>query len=300
LKAVNTVLRFFRIFFNVPIITFIAGGLLATAIQIFFEKSILGNFLLLLIFISIYIFYTIVTIERMNKATIKDVSNNHKETIGVLEYLQNNVFAYVQSLGVTVRWIPNPTVEKDEGYELSLRIVQNAQDSIYIISDYSPHDRPISYTDERNEYLSVIARVVNEHISHNDHFEYKRILQSDKADQVRRILERRHLEGDEQTFMHCGDVIKSLQTNKTRVIVQFFVSKPIPSSPSVLIVDQKHILFTIPGKKSVIGSINSDYADLTTIGVLHIEDFTGKVAADFKRMFDSFANDSVIIANVER
>lgn len=293
-------LSFFFKALNIPLVTFVTGGLLATAIQILFEKTIKTDIVLLLIMLSIFIFYTIITIEKINRMTITLTDKKHEQMATTITEIQKDVLAQIQSFNLTTRWVPNPTLERDEGYELSLKIVGNAQKSIYIISDYSPPDRSIKYTDERRDYLSTIEGVVKKHVDSNTQFEYKRLLQTDKADDIKRILTRNHLRGDEQTFEHCSKVIDLIQNNRTQVHVQLFVSKPIPSSPSILIVDQKYVLFTIPSKKEAIESMNSEYADLANFGVLYVEDHTGKLTTDFKRMFDSFASDSKQIAKVER
>ncbi len=300
MKQASSLRKFLKSLFHIRTITFIAGIILGTVIQIFLEKPILNSLIFLLIFFSIYLSYTVITIEKTNSGMYDIMNKDHENAILQLQRLSKETLVIAQSLGLNIRWIPNPSFEEDKGYELSLDIVKKAEKSVYIISDYSPQDRPITYTKERGEYLSAIGRVVNEHITHNDQFEYKRILQSDRADDVHRVIERRHLEGDEQTFNHCGEVISSIQSKRTAVTVQFFVSKPIPSAPSVLLVDHRYILFTIPGKKGAIDSNSVDHADLATFGVLYIEDYNGKLAADFKKMFDTFAADSKPIANVER
>ena len=301
MKAQSRVLKFFLKALSIPIVTFITGGLLATAIQILFERSIRTDIVLLLVFLSVFIFYTVITIEKVNKTAASSADKNYENIINTITSMQKDVLAQVQSLSLATRWVPNPTIARDEGYELSLKVVQSAQKSIYIISDYSPPDRPITYTDERREYLSVIAEVVRKHIENNSPFEYKRILQTNRADDVtNRILVKSHLAGDGQTFEHCIEVIKLIQENRSQVTAELFVSKPIPNSPSILIVDQKHVLFTIPSKKGVIESTNHDYADLATFGVLYFEDHTGKLATDFTRMFDSFANDSRPVASIAR
>ena len=301
MKGLSKVLKIFLKALNIPLVTFITGILLATITQILFEKTIRTDMVLLLGFLSVFIFYTVVTIEKVNKTAASSINKNHEDIIDTITSIQKDVLAQVRSLGLATRWVPNPTIARDEGYELSLKVVQSAQKSIYIISDYSPPDRAIKYTDERREYLSVIAQVVRKHIENNSPFEYKRILQTNRADDVtNRILAKSHLAGDEQTFEHCIEVIKLIQENRSQVTAQLFVSRPIPNSPSVLIVDQKYILFTIPSKKGVIESINHDYADLATFGVLYFEDHTGKLAEDFTRMFNSFANDSRPVASVAR
>lgn len=164
--------------------------------------------------------------------------------------------------------------EEDIAYEISLEEAKKAKERIVIVADYSPPFEPLLPTEERQRYYMEIEKKLLE--KKDVGFTYTRIMQRDKTNfenlsAKRGVIDNYEwIKGDEQAFAHCKRVLEIAKTNK-RLKIKIIVSRNIPSIPSILLVDNKKMLFTIP--KRVKGP------DVRTAGVLNFTDNTDNGSA---------------------
>ncbi len=235
----------------------------------------------------------------------------YSKTNTKLEEIRNEALHHIHVHDLETKYLRN-TIKKDLGYERSLEIIKKAKKSIVIIGDYSPENQALDSSKERIDYFKAIENVIEKHVApqYSEHFKYVRIMQrSDKVyedlrtkfngDDVKLNLE--DMKGDEDAFSHCYTINKIKQDKpliSRNVEVRLFISRYVPSLPSMLIVDDKHVLFTIPKKNPPLEGNKR----LATAGVLHLIDnnFGKGLINPMKEVFDSVRSRSIEITQLPK
>jgi hypothetical protein len=148
-------------------------------------------------------------------------------------------------------------VYDDEAYKTSKSEVEKAQERIIIVSDYSPKREMLEVTGKRQEYYKAIEEVIEKNIQadRSSPFHYVRFMQRDPENYKLiknnergqgKIDKYDFINGDEQGFCHCKRILKLKDKYKDNFNLELWVTPNIPSMPSILIVDTKKMLFTIP------------------------------------------------------
>lgn len=210
------------------------------------------------------------------------------------------------------------------GYDTAARAVRRATERIWVIGDYSPPaeegagldpERPPA---RRSEYLSAIESMLIDRLNLGDpslpRLTYRRYIQRplDIFNEVRQRehasfqpgvwLRREDMVGDEQAFEHCARVLQVKATaarmQSDRVSIDIRLIPFLPNCPSVLLIDDDELQFTIPTRTDQPGS---DFAALGLLGVLVMQDHANgtQICKPFSGLFDRLRNVSVFVKGTE-
>lgn len=250
----------------------------------------------------------------LHNTTTQELASLKKEMLTLGDDVRTIVKSQTNLSKVATSYIINKG-EDDPGYKLSLSKIGEAQKSILIIGDYSPARQRLTPPKERDAYLEAIEEKIETLINsrQNPEFNYTRIVQREKSiiDQMKNkatesngaILTSELMEGDEQAYEHCKKIfeIKKSAKRASRVGISLRICEPIPNSPSILIVDEKYILFTIPVTESSHHPNHGYLLTHSTDGVLLFEDLDdGKaIASPFINLFRKINTNTINIIGIE-
>jgi hypothetical protein len=237
----------------------------------------------------------------------------HRSSAEHLEELHEQIDHELEHVHARVRYVPNSvgknyrsSLAADPGYNESLQRIGEAQHSIKIIGDYSPPDGMLEPPANRDRYLSTIEDRLRENSEAGKAFTYVRIIQRpdhlladlhEPSAPGQALLTRQAMDGDMQVFEHCAEVERIKAAARTRSLeIELKVCKFIPNCPSILIVDDRYVLFTIPVRHNELGSDGKH----RTHGVLHMTDLKGGQALVryFADVFQSVANTGASVVRV--
>jgi len=182
----------------------------------------------------------------------------------------------------------------DPGYIQSLKMIEQAMRRIWIIGDFSPSWLSLNPPRERVQYLKAIESKVKQAIVDRTvtDFSYRRIIQRDLEivrnvrDDRKGLLNEDDMTGDKQVYEHCYAVQRIKVEHghhNDNVEVSIRLSRQIPNSPSILLVDDTCMLFTIPSTRRREVSLEQ-----ITDGVLFFEFLEG--GKQIARYFESIFN----------
>jgi len=257
----KNILRVLKNLFKEPVIYFFSGVLLSIGIKLLIADIVENHLWIFLSFTAIFIMYTVVTLE-INRKKLSD---------------------QLDRFGYSVIWVSGAK----EVYDRASAIISSAQDSILVVQPYIPEDQQANSPKERNDYFTAIEQKIEKHINDScSNFTYKRLIQSDKADQIEGILTKA-IFNEPQSFSHCKRILHMVK-KKTACEVGFYVRKPMATFPSFYIVDDRHVslLMFIVNQGS-----GEAHQSLKVIGGLFIEDRSGQFVSDFKHMYNNVIND---------
>lgn len=194
----------------------------------------------------------------------------------------------------------------DEAYKTSLEEVCKAKKNITIIADYSPPKEPLIVTPKRQEYYNTILKVLEDRLNSNKSGEplrYVRYMQRPddiykkiKANPEGEIIDSGMIIGDEQAFAHCKKVLE-LRQDPNKIDIELYVTPIIPSLPSILIVDDHKLLFTIPRRKvNAIEETKKGIDPIETAGVMDFTDYSiigDAIVLPFKNIINSLASNVI-------
>lgn len=254
-------------FLRESIVVFLAGALLSAALDV-----ILGNVA------QRYVGILIALVSLLTLAAIATLSSTH-----------GRINSQLDSLGTTSVWVHEPK----EVYRRATEIIRGAQRRVLVISAYIPPKPAAKMPSDRPGYLEAIEHVIRRQIDtpKGPSFTYQRILQSSRADEVDHIL-RDDLLGEEpeQTFEHCRRVFEMTKEEKCdRIDIRLFIGEPVPSLPSLLVVDDRYVLVAFISPYHRFGEREQS---VEMIGAIFVEDRTGQVVAESERIFNRFAHAS--------
>lgn len=211
---------------------------------------------------------------------------------------------------------------KRAGYDVATAAVRRARRSILVIGDYSPPpeegpglgpEPPVN----RSQYLAAIEAMLEERLNSRDpslpKLTYRRYIQrplsiynSAKARETAKqpgiILRNRDMVGDQQMFDHCCRVLRikasADKSHDDKVSIDLRLIPFLPNCPSVLLVDNQEMQFTIPTR---IDQPGDRYAELGLLGVLVMEDHArgAKVCDPFVTLFNRLRDFSVFVRDIE-
>lgn len=267
-------MRIIQKFFRESFVLFLAGVVLSAAIDVMLGRIVQRYVGVLLVFVSVFILYTVVTMGEMRK----------------------RIDGQLDRLELTAVWIHKP----EEVYQRGAEIIRSAQNSILAINPYALGTPVLIMPKERPSYLEAIEQVIKRHLdeSSSSSFVYTRVLQAEKASQVEGRLGRDLLnEQPPQSFDHCKRVFSMVKGKPNgRVEVMLYASEPLLSAPSMLIVDDKYVALAMLAPRQKLGEAEHS---LELMGALFIEDRTGQRILDFKRIFEKVCQNSHRIYLVE-
>jgi hypothetical protein len=189
------------------------------------------------------------------------------------------------------------------------------------VSHYCPPRQEGAALDElpehRSEYLRAIEDMLNGRLEKDldsaATLEYRRFIQRptnvynkikkrEDAGRPGIVLEPDDMIGDEQVFEHCRRVLeiasKAEKRGGDRIRVQIKVIPFLPNCPSVLLVDNRDVHFTIPTR---IDRPGDRYARQGLLGVLVVEDKAGgsEISDSFDELFSRLTQFSATVTKIE-
>ena len=207
------------------------------------------------------------------------------------------------------------------GYDAPTAAVRRAQERIFAVSHYCPPREEGAALDEppkhRSEYLHAIEDMLNGHLEDGldpvKTLEYRRFIQrpANVYNKIKRredarlpgiALEPGDMIGDEQVFEHCKRVLEiaseAERRGSDRIRVQIKVIPFLPNCPSVLLVDNRDLYFTIPTR---IDRPGDSYARQGLLGVLAVEDKAGgsEISDAFEELFSRLTQFSATVTKIE-
>lgn len=241
--------------------------------------------------------------------TARESREKTVETLSKLEDEAKYIRNIVDSSGkaeIEARYIKNDNeMKEDRGYQESLEKIREAKESILIIGDFSPEWMPLEIPKKRNDYLHEIDTKIQNAFEDDSikNFKYARIIQRD-LDIIKSIknnnktLLESHMVYDTQAFAHSYQVQELGREYRGKyrgkgmgVKVDILVSKPIPNIPSILLIDDELMLFTIPTPLQEMEGKNEAKEYIKTNGVLILRDL--KEGDAFATFFHDIINSTI-------
>ncbi|MFF4800937.1 hypothetical protein ACFY1U_21455 [Streptomyces sp. NPDC001351] len=246
-----------------------------------------------------------------------DLSTLNREVSTHLARLRNELDRHIDLVHAGVRFIPDSQGDEEDGtgYDVATAAVRKARRRIYVVSDYSPPEGEgatlLDPPDNRSEYLDAIEDCLTQRLSANGRagapLSYHRLIQRPPeiyAEMVQRSvngveLRREDMEGDLQAFEHLArvmDIARHAGANR-RIDIQMRVIPFLPNCPSILLVDDEELQFTIPTR---IDQPGDRFALLGLHGVMVMEDrASGTQLCDhFSSLFGRLKTKSLPIVKV--
>jgi hypothetical protein len=235
----------------------------------------------------------------------------HKE----LEHAVRDLQRSLREVHATVRFDRNESTSA--GYDVATEAVRQATDEISVLGDYCPPveaGNPLATLPEnRDQYLQAIEDLLTKRSStSNRHapskpFKYTRYVQrpidiydeiDDHAKNGTVTLQSTETDGDLQALEHCRRVMEIERgAPPGRIEVEIRVTPFLPNAPSILVVDNKEIQFTIPERKEG----GEKHGNQALLGVLVMRDRrNGKELCEpFQQIFRSLNAISQRIIGIE-
>jgi hypothetical protein len=256
-------------------------------------------------------------LDRANKGFKDDLYRHYNEMEDRLKDHLSNVHASVQFIA-DGRWAQGG-ISTRPSYDVAEAAARRASKRIWVVGDYSPPpDHGAEYSDppkNRSSYLEAIEEMLkNRHKSNEDFpiLEYRRYIQrpvglyrqirSREAGKPGITLTKSDMIGDLQAFDHCARVLQiayeARMDSPRRIQVDLRLIPFLPNCPSVLIVDDDDVQFTIPTRTDGPGD---DFAALGLLGILAMKDKArgSGITWPFVDLLERLKDDSVPITKVE-
>jgi hypothetical protein len=246
-----------------------------------------------------------------------DLSTLNREVSTHLARLRNELDRHIDLVHAGVRFVPDSQGDEEDGtgYDVATAAVRKARRRIYVVSDYSPPEGEgatlLDPPDNRSEYLDAIEDCLERRLSVNGRpdgpLSYHRLIQRPPeiyAEMVQRSvngveLRREDMEGDLQAFEHLSRVMELARRAgaNRRIDIQMRVIPFLPNCPSILLVDDEELQFTIPTR---IDQPGDRFALLGLHGVMVMEDrASGTQLCDhFSSLFGRLKTTSLPIVKV--
>jgi hypothetical protein len=260
----------------------------------------------------------LISVDRFRAYSERLLNDTHQHLHGELKRQLDQVHASVAF--VPAEGKKNGTSTRStRGYDVATAAVHRAQRRIYVMGDYNPPastgpslDKPPA---SRSEYLREIETTLEKHIRMEPKrrpapkFVYHRFIQrppdiyqrlSDRAAGNRVTLTQADMVGDEQAYEHCKNVLRLAHGAHEELDIEIRVIPFLPNCPSVLLVDNRDLQFTIPTRLDELGGV--DTIPMRGLhGVLVMEDRRGgaQVCEPFDQLFRTLSAVSIMVINVD-
>ncbi|MGH3687705.1 MAG: hypothetical protein ACRDQY_14295 [Pseudonocardiaceae bacterium] len=228
-------------------------------------------------------------------------ADTEAKTVAIIAELQeklkkhlNQVHAsFVRETSVTEGALAN----SKHVYDAGTAAVHRAQKRIFVIGDYCPPAEEDAALDKppehRSEYLQAIEQMLAERLDENSYpapaLKYHRFIQRpinvykeikgrEATGRPGIVLKPDDMIGDMQVFEHCMRVLdiaaRGEKQGSDRIRVQIKVIPFLPNCPSVMLVDDRDVQFTIPTR---IDRPRDNFARQGLLGVLLLERQSGRI-----------------------
>lgn len=239
---------------------FLAGFVLTGALSLAIDEWPKIHLPTFVLFVSVLIVYTIIAAEKTRRDIDKKLDQLELTTIGVFR--------------------------AEKMYRRAIEDILSAKESILVIGPYLPpvETRVAPEEEERLKYHEAIEEVIRRRLADpsGGDFVYKRVVQSERAAEAASgvLTEDLLMESPPHYFSHCKQLYDLMQKNPdARVKVDIRVGEPIPSLPSVLMVDNRYLHIAFPTRrKREFGGTGETYL---LKGAMVIEDRTGGGIGEF-------------------
>jgi hypothetical protein len=240
--------------------------------------------------------------------------------------MQDRLERHLDYVHGTVSFVPDGRGQNNDpggagpGYDVATAAVRRAEHRIYVVGDYSPPSEqgaPLDLPAHRSDYLIAIEDMLRRRLGQNgtqhgpSPLRYWRFIQRPKEmyEEIRArqgrepgvVLYRSDMVGDIQAFEHCERVLRiareAPQTTSPRIDVQIRVIPFLPNCPSMLLVDDRDLQFTIPTR---IDQPGDTYARQGLHGILVMEDKArgSQFTLHFEDLFRRLSLDSAPVIGI--
>ncbi len=199
-------------------------------------------------------------------------------------------------------------------YKNCIDAVKNAKERILVIGAHFSMNGEISTT-AHGDYLSQGLDMLLDSVGKNGdalkkNFVYKRIMQIEIEETDYVISRKQKLKGDAiGDRALCLHVQQALYLDsRGKLEVQIYARKFLPSFPSILIVDDKDVFFSLPYDKNYGSQINTfsndedvqrENCEFSIDFVLHLHDKSGKTALEFEHLFHQLRRGAFEVKEIE-
>lgn len=249
------------------------------------------------------------------------------ELRGTHEELQKKLKKHLNRVHASVSFVPDASgvsgapASGKPGYDVGTATVRRAQKRIFVMGDYGPPPGEGAALDEPPEHRSDYLRAIEEMLIGRlepgldsagplDYIRfiqrptgvYNRVKKREDAGRPGITLTSDDMIGDEQVFEHCKRVLEIVSRAERqggdRIRVQIKVIPFLPNCPSVLLVDDRDVQFTIPTR---IDRPGDNYARQGLLGVLVMEDNAGgsEICDSFEELFSRLIQFSAAVIKIE-
>lgn len=264
---------------------------------------------------------SVIAIDRLRAAAQGEVAKVNAE-------LQAELQKHLNQVHVAVSFVPDQSsrnggvVGRQPGYDAATKAVRRAEFSILVIGDYSPPPNAGATFDtsppaHRSEYLEAIEDMLRTRVSNDDPtlpvLQYKRFIQrpvsvyeaARSRGSVRGgiSLLSADMVGDEQAFEHCRTVLEIARAasaaGSRRIEVDIRIIPFLPNCPSILVVNERDMQFTIPTRAD--DPNEDDFARQGLMGILSVEDKArgSQVVNHFMGLFSRLKRFSTAVIGTE-
>ncbi|WP_433041965.1 hypothetical protein [Dactylosporangium sp. CS-033363] len=252
----------------------------------------------------------VISLDRFRAASERDLTARLDATHAKLNGELAQHLDYVHAL---VRFVPDGSANNgsrgaaEPGYDAALAAVRKARQRLFVMGDYSPPSNEGAVLDKlprhRSEYLEAIEDKLRARLDDRrtdlGRLQYSRYIQrpNDIYEAIRQreshhagvVLTAADMEGDLQAFEHCARVLEIAAEAERRKLgdrieIQIRLIPFLPNCPSILLVDDSDVQFTIPTR---IDRPTDNYAQQGLHGVLAMEDFArgSQIVKPFEALF---------------
>ena len=231
-----------------------------------------------------------------------------------LEQRQTKIEDMLSAVHASVKFVPESN--ERAAYLAAKSAVSAASNRILVVGDYSPPiNSRLDQQAKREEYLSFIEQTIvkNAHPKHKNRvggskFCYRRIIQrppelydylSENSTRGDIKLKREYMQGDEQMFEHIQELLKLYSSDDTvhqNLHLEILITPFLPNCPSILVVDDSKIQFTIPHR----GADPLTFGKQKLFGVLRMEDYKkgNELTEQFAELIDNLKLHSLNVTGI--
>ena len=282
-----------------------------------------------LIAVSVLAIAAMLAVDRLGVRAAQDLDSTNESLRKTLQQhyndMEDQLRSHLSHVHASVEFVPDGSVVRQgsstrPGYDVAELAVRGARRRVWVIGDYSPppefgaqldSSRP---PENRSSYLSAIEDMLRLRCASDEELpvlEYRRYIQrpvavyeqiASRAPSMRGItLTGADMSGDVQAFNHCARILQiaagAARDRPVRIRVDLRVIPFLPNCPSVLIVDDEDVQFTIPTRIDR----PDDFSSQGLFGVLAMKDKAqgSNITYHFRHLFNHLTNISIPIIKVE-
>jgi hypothetical protein len=195
------------------------------------------------------------------------------------------------------------TTSKSTAFDYCNSCVAKAKREILVISPHFPSGMDVlPETESHDRYLNNdgdgVTALLRRHVqSGQGILRYKRILQIDDGDllDVRNGVIAGHLIRNDALRKHLAEAMALANANRSKIELVVVARKYTPSLPSILIIDDEHVFFSLPTNGTDARNTATKYDFVLSI---RESEPSRPIVENFKGMFNQFSHGAPVITHI--